>query len=664
MADGPCGGCLTKWHMSRRPVVVDGSNLATEGRSMPSLAQLDEAVRAWLAENPDDEVIVVVDASFSYRIDESERNTFEEAEDAGEVVCPPAGAVGRGDGFLLRIADRVDAAVLSNDSFQEFHGEYKWLFDSGRLLGGKPVPNVGWIFTPRTPVRGPKSRMAVRDAQRATKSPRSAPVVKAIAQATAEAIEVPQPSEARRGRRRGERSTESVPFTAHETVNEPLPFVTFIAGHPLGTEVEGEVVSFTSHGAFVDADGARCYVPVVGLGDPPPRTAKAVLKAGEVRTFVVQALDPPRRGIELALPEVARVAGAPTDETVEAEIGAGDARRSRPQRSGAGIPPPPRGRRSPMADFRSRAPVADEPEAPAVDPTPPESPVTTGSDVASKAPRRSPRRRGALPVAGEAAAAADEGPITSPASSPARRSRRTASSEPVEPPAEAAEAVEAVPTRGRRKAAAAKAAPATSDTDPAAPAPRTRRSTKKAAPVSAGPGSAPASDHAPGDEAETPPRRVRRPAKKAAPVSTEPLFPVETGALLADTTQKAPARAPRTRKRPTTPPPADTTTASVPDEPAAPAVPRRGVAKSAAEPTHPAAATDESPAPTPRRRAPARKAAAGATAKAAPAGRATKSAAKKSLPARARSKKAVADPPTGDPEGSAPPAKRARRRST
>ncbi|MBA3266739.1 MAG: hypothetical protein H0T70_00575, partial [Acidimicrobiia bacterium] len=334
--------------MSRRPVVVDGSNLATEGRSLPSLAQLDEAVRAWLAENPDDEVIVVVDASFSYRIDESERKTFEEAEDAGEVVSPPAGAVGRGDGFLLRIADRVDAAVLSNDSFQEFHGEYQWLFDSGRLLGGKPVPGVGWIFTPRTPVRGPKSRMAVRDAQRATKGSRSEPVVKAIAEATAEAIEPAQPAGPRRSRRRGSRSAEpaAVASTTHEAINEPLPFVTFIAEHPLGTQVEGMVDSFTSHGAFVEADGARCYVPVVGLGDPPPRTAKAVLTRGEVRTFVVQALDPPRRGIELALPEVARVAGAPTEETVEAEIGAGRARSSAPRPPGAGIPPPPRGRRS------------------------------------------------------------------------------------------------------------------------------------------------------------------------------------------------------------------------------------------------------------------------------------------------------------------------------
>jgi hypothetical protein len=144
-------------------VVVDGSNLATEGRTVPSLAQLDEAVRAYLAEDPAAEIVVVVDASFSHRIDPSERSQLEAAELHGEVVAPPAGAIGRGDAFVLRIAERTGAVVLSNDSFQEFHEEHPWLFDDGRLVGGKPVPGVGWIFTPRRPVRGPRSRKATKD---------------------------------------------------------------------------------------------------------------------------------------------------------------------------------------------------------------------------------------------------------------------------------------------------------------------------------------------------------------------------------------------------------------------------------------------------------------------------------------------------------------------
>jgi hypothetical protein len=152
--------------MQARHVVVDGSNIATEGSSLPTLKQLDEAVREFLIENPDDVVTVVVDATFGHRIPPEERQRFEEAESAAEIVSPPAGAIGRGDAFLLRVADKVGAVVLSNDSFQEFHGEYEWLFDKGRLIGGKPVPGVGWIFTPRTPVRGPRSRESVKEAKR------------------------------------------------------------------------------------------------------------------------------------------------------------------------------------------------------------------------------------------------------------------------------------------------------------------------------------------------------------------------------------------------------------------------------------------------------------------------------------------------------------------
>jgi hypothetical protein len=296
-------------------VIVDGSNLATEGRTEPSLAQLDEAVREFQREYPDAEITVVVDSTFGYRIDESERKAFEEAELAGEIVSPPAGAIGRGDAFVLRIADKVGAMVLSNDSFQEFHGEHDWLFEKGRLIGGKPVPGIGWIFTPRAPVRGPRSRQAVRvakqadtvveksvrapkkaapeRAKRAVKKPRV--VEQAIKVATEEAVE--PSSSARRRRRR-----TAAPPT--EPVNEPLTFVTFIAEHHPGTAVVGEVESFSSHGAFVRVGMARCYLALTDMADPPPAAARQMLHRGEQRRFRVKALDAPRRGIELSMIDV------------------------------------------------------------------------------------------------------------------------------------------------------------------------------------------------------------------------------------------------------------------------------------------------------------------------------------------------------------------------
>src|SRR3984957_12840880 len=395
-------------------VVVDGSNLATEGRTFPSLKQLDEAVRAYASEDPDASIIVVGDATFEHRVDDAEREEVRQAMLNGEIISPPAGAIGRGDAFVLRIAERTGGTVLSHDPSQEFHGEHPWLFDDGRLIGGKPVPGVGWIFTPRLPIRGPKSRAATAEA-RAKKDPESAPAKaaelakaakkaakksskarksapkqvapvdtswpitptapppgrakvnpvfsSAIDEAVEEALHPPAPEKsrgaakksaaakkvapekrakakkdpppkgavgndpARRPGRPGGGNREPRP-TPPPAVNEPLTFINFVAAFPVGSTIEGEVVSFTSHGAMVDValpgGGAmHCYIPLTAMGTPPPTKARQVLKKGEVRPFVLAGLDPPRRVAELAIeqgasaplaekPAATRKAAAPT----------------------------------------------------------------------------------------------------------------------------------------------------------------------------------------------------------------------------------------------------------------------------------------------------------------------------------------------------------------
>lgn len=84
--------------------------------------------------------------------------------------------------------------------------------------------------------------------------------------------------------------------------NEALPFITFLAEHPVGSTFEGTVVSFTSHGAHVDVGTMRCHIPLAGLGDPPPSKARDVLTKGETRDFVLVSLDAARRRASLALP--------------------------------------------------------------------------------------------------------------------------------------------------------------------------------------------------------------------------------------------------------------------------------------------------------------------------------------------------------------------------
>ena len=323
-------GVLDYRDMPIEHIVVDGSNIATEGRSLPSLKQLEEAVLELRRDHPNAEITVIVDATFAHRIDPSELARFEQAALRGEYVHPPAGAIGRGDAFLLRVAEKVDATVLSNDSFQEFHGEHPWLFERGRLLGGTPVPGVGWIFSPRQPVRGPRSREATRETVQAKKR-----VTKAIAVAIKEVVEPAGPAPAggtssgrSRSRKSGgapesERPADGARNPAKTTplaVNDPLAFISFIAEHPLGEQVEGEVEGYTSHGAVVRVGEMRCYVPLANLGDPPPRSARTVLKRQERLSFVLTALDPQRRGAELALPGIAHVSGHPREETVAAEV--------------------------------------------------------------------------------------------------------------------------------------------------------------------------------------------------------------------------------------------------------------------------------------------------------------------------------------------------------
>jgi hypothetical protein len=296
--------------VSVRHVVVDGSNLATEGRSLPSLVQLDEAVRAYMVEDPNAEIIVVVDASFEHRVDESERARFKEAEVAGELITPPAGAVGRGDAFILKIAERAGAVVLSNDSFQEFHGEHPWLFDEGRLIGGKPVRGVGWIFTPRLPVRGVKSQRATKAAKK-TSAPAPKLVVKLPGGATPSIGDTLTPPVKKVAAKRVAKKVASEPVAEpaprhRAPVNGEEDFRSFARYHRPGSKVTAVVHAFTSHGALVHVtlrSGAEieCYAPKTGLASPPPPRARDVLRRGEERSFTVVSVDLERRTAEVSL---------------------------------------------------------------------------------------------------------------------------------------------------------------------------------------------------------------------------------------------------------------------------------------------------------------------------------------------------------------------------
>ena len=320
-------------------VVVDGSNIATEGRSLPSLAQLNEAVMAFMEEYPNTSITVVVDATFGHRIDKSEAKEFEEGISNNELVAPPAGAVGRGDAFVLSIAQKANACILSNDSFQEFHGDFEWLFDDGRLIGGKPVPHVGWVFVDRLPVRGQVSRKATGSSRGASRrgSKQESDKGRSGRKASAEAMEpMPVPKSPPPGRKKMEDRDASAPAPqpdssggrrerapkAGETVNELMPFLEFVEHHPVGTSVNGTVESYSSHGAYISIgeNGVRGYVPLRLMANPAPTSARKVMQIGESVTLVVVSFAPLRRSIDCAMPDMAdaAIADAKAEQAAEA----------------------------------------------------------------------------------------------------------------------------------------------------------------------------------------------------------------------------------------------------------------------------------------------------------------------------------------------------------
>ncbi len=297
-------------------IIVDGSNIATEGRTEPSLAQLDEAVTALMAEYKGSKVTVIVDATFGHRIAKKERAEFESAIANNELVAPPAGAVGRGDAFILAIADKANAAILSNDSYQEFHGKYKWLFDEGRLIGGKPVPLVGWVFVERLPVRGPTSRQSIRTGKVVKKqqaaSPEASkpmPVPKAPppnARLKAQPAAKQEPTKQNPEKRAKKKRAKEKKALAKPAVmaNDVVPYLEFVEKHPVGTKVKAVVQSYAANGVSVTIGNVAGYVPLRNMASPIPRSARDVFKIGDAATLTVVGYTPARRSVDLGVPDV------------------------------------------------------------------------------------------------------------------------------------------------------------------------------------------------------------------------------------------------------------------------------------------------------------------------------------------------------------------------
>ncbi len=462
-------------------VVVDGSNIATEGRSLPSLAQLNEAVMSFMEEHPDTAITVVVDATFGHRIDKKEVKEFEEGIANNELVAPPAGAVGRGDAFVLAIAQKSKAAILSNDSFQEFHADYEWLFDEGRLIGGKPVPHVGWVFVDRVPVRGPVSRKATGSKGGSRRGAKKEGVDserrsgRKASDAASQPMPVPKTPPPGRSPKPAARVADEVEVTpvaerpsvpkAGETVNELMPFLEFVEHHPIGTSVNGTVESYSSHGAYISIgeNGVRGYVPLRLMADPAPPSARKVMKLGESVTVVVVSFAPLRRSIDCAVPDMAQaaIAAAREEQAEERSAQAAAAPKRTPRKSAAKQP-------SVEAQPEEAGPAEKAPaekraaKKPAAKPRAAKQPATAQPAPKQRGTAKKPAAKKAAPATQEAApeAPVKQAPAKKASAKKAPAKKAPAKKAPARRPAKKAPAKKAPAKKAPAKKAPAKKAPA------------------------------------------------------------------------------------------------------------------------------------------------------------------------------------------------------------
>ena len=301
--------------MTVNHVVVDGSNLATEGRTLPSLSQLDDAVRAFMGEFSPKAVTVVVDATFPNRIDASRARGVRRGRrsrrdhhaaggcDRSRRRVHPAGRRPRErrravERLVPGVPRSVHVALRGGSAHRRQARAVRRLGVHAALTGARPdEPSCGERRQEGGQARraGVGDRRAERRARpggrRAKKAPaKAAPAGRAKKQAAAGQRQAPSPAKAaalatapaeggrspppwswRRWRwwhRRWWRQRRSV-----SPYNDALPFIEFVGAHPVGSVVQGEVERFASHGAYVTVDGTRCYLPLKHLADPPPRSA-------------------------------------------------------------------------------------------------------------------------------------------------------------------------------------------------------------------------------------------------------------------------------------------------------------------------------------------------------------------------------------------------------
>jgi hypothetical protein len=80
-----------------------------------------------------------------------------------------------------------------------------------------------------------------------------------------------------------------------------MDFLHFVSNYSLGDELTAPVARYSSHGCYLDVDGAQAYLPLKAMGEPAPSKARELVSLGQSVRVRVESLDAERRGINVSL---------------------------------------------------------------------------------------------------------------------------------------------------------------------------------------------------------------------------------------------------------------------------------------------------------------------------------------------------------------------------
>jgi S1 RNA binding domain len=160
------------------------------------------------------------------------------------------------------------------------------------------VPNVGWVFIQRLPVRkqaGRETAATLRRAKSTRTAMRPMPVPKSpppSSRATATAV---------RSQATNAKSGAATKSAQPPKLNDLTTFLNFVEKNPIGTKAKGSVDSYASHGVYVKIGEVSGYLPLRLMASPTPRSAREHVKLGASLNLVVVGFTPSRRSVELAV---------------------------------------------------------------------------------------------------------------------------------------------------------------------------------------------------------------------------------------------------------------------------------------------------------------------------------------------------------------------------